>query len=388
MTPETERIIELLSKRIVEPLSDSEERELELWIGDNADRRFLADKLSDADNLAENYRKRSLVNPERAKKEMKRRIGVGSFQRKALTTSLWVAASAAVFGMFQLYRHIAETNPGQQNPPEAIAGLTLSIDSLEPGETKAYIIDKGEKLAVGNGINVQGVNVERLRKQTAHSGPLVLEVPRGGEFIVVLEDSTKVWLNSASVLTYPENFNATDRRVKISGEAYFSVRKDRQHRPFLVECDGQEIKVYGTEFNVRSYPEEKNVLTSLEKGSVSISRADKVGGELFLSPGKQAVFNKESGQATVKSVNIETVTGWRHGRFVFEDQTLRQIMDDLGRWYDFEYEFAAPGIEDMVFMGSIPRYADFSTAMLILEKTGGITFRTSGNKIIVDRKRL
>lgn len=388
MTPETERIIDLLSKRLVEPLSDSEKRELEDWVGDNSARRRLSDKLSDIDSLAGYYRKRTLVNPERARKEMSRRINAGAFKRKNLAGAAWIAASAAVIGMFWLYRHTSGDNTPRQNTGGGLAEITLSIDSLEPGETKAYIIDKGEKLAVGNGISPQGVEVQHLRKKRAHAGPLVLEVPRGGEFIVVLEDSTKVWLNSASVLTYPENFNSTDRRVKISGEAYFAVTKDKAHRPFLVECDGQEVKVYGTEFNVRSYPEEENVLTSLKKGSVSISKKDGSGGELFLSPGKQAVFNKESGQASVKSVNIETVTGWRHGRFVFEDQTLRQIMDDLGRWYDFEYEFAAPDIEDMVFMGSIPRYADFSTAMLILEKSGDIVFATSGNKIIVDRKRL
>ena len=389
MTPETERIIRLLSKRLVEPLSYSERTELEQWIGDNANRRLLADKLSDIDSLAENYRKRSLINPERARKDMRRRINAGSFKRKAITGTFWIAASAAVFGMFWLFRHNSANNTPQQNTEDILANQTLSIDSLSPGETKAYILDKGKKLAVGNGINAQGIEVERLRKKTAHAaGPLVLEVPRGGEFIVVLEDSTKVWLNSASVLTYPENFNSTDRRVKISGEAYFSVAKDEAKRPFLVECDGQEVKVYGTQFNVRSYPEEENVLTSLEKGSVSIAKKDGAGGELFLSPGKQAVFNKESGQASVKSVNIETVTGWRHGRFVFEDQTLQQIMADLGRWYDFEYEFADPEIKKMVFMGSIPRYADFSTAMLILEKSGDIVFRTSGNRIIVDRNHL
>jgi len=386
MSHEIERIIELLSKRLTEPLTDSETTELEQWIGDSPERRNLADRLSDMENLAGNYRKRSLVNPDRARKEMQRRINANSFRRKAKTGSFWIAASVAVFALCWILKYAIGDSPEPEGSVKPMANLTLSIDSIEPGETKAFILEHGEKLAVDDKMNAQGIAVERLRKRTGKKGPLVLEVPRGGEFIVVLEDSTKVWLNSASVLTYPENFTSRDRRVRISGEAYFSVTKDSGNRPFIVECDGQEIKVYGTKFNVRSYPEEENVLTSLENGSVSISRSDKVGGELFLSPGNQAVFNKETKHANVKSVNIETVTGWRHGRFVFEDQTLRQIMDDLGRWYDFDYEFADPEIKDMVFMGSIPRYADFSTAMLILEKSGDIVFRTSANKIIVDRK--
>lgn len=107
----------------------------------------------------------------------------------------------------------------------------------------------------------------------------------------------------------------------------------------------------------------------------------------MLSPGKQAVFNKSTRHAEVKDVNIETITGWRHGRFVFENQTLLQIMYDLSRWYDFRFEFADPELENLIFMGSIPRYGDFSTATLILEKSGDVAFHTNGDKIIVSRKK-
>ena len=91
-------------------------------------------------------------------------------------------------------------------------------------------------------------------------------------------------------------------------------------------------------------------------------------------------------RAEVRNVDIEIVTGWRNGRFVFHEQTLRQIMYDLGRWYDFDFEFAEQELEEMVFMGSIPRYSDFSTAMMILEKIGGISFTVNDGKILVKRK--
>lgn len=154
---------------------------------------------------------------------------------------------------------------------------------------------------------------------------------------------------------------------------------------YIVESANQRVRVYGTEFNIRSYPEDDAVYTTLSSGSVSLSPSSGVG-EIFLSPGKQAVFTKETSEAKVRTVDIERVTGWRHGRFVFEEQSLRQIMRDLARWYDFEYEFADNDAAETIFMGSIPRYSNFKTAIAILEKSGGLTFEVKDNKILVSRQ--
>lgn len=384
MSDNTERIIQLLSKRLLGPLSDAEEKELREWINCDPRRQSLSERLSDSGRLAEFYRKRSLVNPERARKEMHRRLDAYRSGSRKAGSIFWIAgAVAAVLAIVWLM------NPSEQitAPVEVapVAKAKLSIDSLHPGESVAYLNEGGKKVSVSIDEGSQGIPVEDLRKKCRSKGPMVLEVPRGGEFIVMLEDSTKVWLNSASKLSYPESFGADSRRVSVAGEAYFSVAKD-ESRPFYVECEGQEIQVYGTEFNVRAYPEDESVFTTLSSGSIALRRLDHAGGELMLSPGKQAVFNKTTQQAQVKQVNIETVTGWRHGRFVFENQTLLQIMNDLGRWYDFEFEFADPDLENLIFMGSIPRYGNFSTAMLILEKSGDVSFRSDGDKIIVSRR--
>ena len=99
-----------------------------------------------------------------------------------------------------------------------------------------------------------------------------LTTPRGGEFKIVLEDSTEVWLNAESKLIYPEKFGSMERRVAVVGEAYLKVRKDTQ-RPFYVETDGQLVRVYGTELNIRSYEEDGQVYTTLVSGQVSVARA-------------------------------------------------------------------------------------------------------------------
>lgn len=384
MQEDIDRIINLTFKYSLGILTDSEKEELEKWVNEKPGRKELLSRLSDHSLLADSYRKRSLVNSDRACREMKKRMG----EKKKIKIPAFVISTvgaAAVIAFIWIIQP-RPSNVEILHPQLSEETKTLSIDSLFPGENMAYLINGENKITLNADSPIKGIEVKKLKEKIAKNKPIVLEVPRGGEFMVVLDDSTKVWLNSASSITYPENFTATNRKVKISGEAYFAVKKDIDHNPFYVECDGQTIQVYGTEFNVRSYPEENAVYTSLASGSVSVRRSDNVGGELMLTPGTQSVFDKETKSARTKKVNIETVTGWRHGRFVFEDQTLFQIMNDLSRWYDFDFEFEDPQLKETIFMGSIPRYADFSTAILILEKTGEITFKAERNKILISKK--
>ena len=212
-----------------------------------------------------------------------------------------------------------------------------------------------------------------------------LTTPRGGEFEITLEDGTKVWLNAESQLSYPDTFRSDERRVILKGEAYFQVAHNEE-KPFYVESDGQLVRVYGTEFNIRSYEEDAAVYTTLISGSVALQVAGNLNAELFLTPGRQAVFDKKEASAFVRSVNTEVVTGWRKGLFVFEEQNLGQIMATLARWYNFDYEFADNVLSETVFMGSVPRYGDFNEVLEILEKSGGLKFRLENHTVIISHR--
>ena len=141
--------------------------------------------------------------------------------------------------------------------------------------------------------------------------------------------------------------------------------------------------MYGTTFNVRAYADDPYIYTALEHGSISIRRSESPSGEVRMSPGHQALLNREDSKLNMRIVDTQVITGWRNGRFVFEDQPLSVIMRDLARWYDFEYEFDDPSLADIIFMGSIPRYSDFTVAKRILERSGDIELRTADNKIII-----
>lgn len=382
----TDIIIEILCKRLAGgKLSSGESATLEKWIGESpAARGDFVRSLTDTSDKAEAYRLRRLIDTERPLADMERRLGIAS-GRKPFRWKPWAATAASVAVIAVVAATLMIPRSHELTPQVAQSvPKTLRLDEMAPGASMAVVT-----LADGDTVRFSGENEISLAEVAKTAGgkieDLKVEVPRGGEFIVVLEDSTKVWLNSASTLHYPSHFSETQRVVALHGEAYFSVAKETG-RPFMVETSGQRVKVYGTEFNVRSYEEDESVYTTLSSGKVSLSRLDGAGGEIFLSPGKQAVFDKETCEAKVRSVDIEAVTGWRHGRFVFEEQTLLQIMRDLGRWYDFEFEFADRDAASTVFMGSIPRYSNFKTAIAILEKSGNLRFEIIDNKVRISRK--
>ncbi|WP_293883151.1 MULTISPECIES: FecR family protein [unclassified Sphingobacterium] len=156
-----------------------------------------------------------------------------------------------------------------------------------------------------------------------------IETPIGNEYAIILTDGTKVWLNAGSTLTFPESFASNKREVKLSGEGYFEVSHDSK-RPFYVKSNEQTIRVFGTHFNVRSYPNENNK-TTLITGSVQVSQ---FGRSKMLKPG-QAAFSTGS-NLIVEEANIEEAMAWRNGFFYFESTPIKDALAAIKRWYNVD----------------------------------------------------
>lgn len=382
-----ERIGYLILKKLKGNLSSEEEHELELWMSESEEHRQLAERLSDPRHLAEAYERENRVDWHRPMEDMQRRVSKirrRSFMRKAVPAAAAIFVIAFVVGAFWLIPGLNKTKHAD------IIAETLELSDLTPGKTGAVyrgtngrtmLLSASDTSIVANQIEMDGKKSERGEWVN-----LSLEVGRGREFKIVLEDSTVVWLNSESTLCYPEKFAANSRRVSVTGEAYFEVHHEK-NRPFIVDIGGEMIKVYGTTFNVRGYKDEEAILTTLETGKISISDIQNRDAELFLYPGHQARFDKATSEVRMKEVDTEIVTGWRQGKFVFEETPLSTIMRDLSRWYDFNYEFAEEDLKNIIFMGSVSRYADFRTIISILEDGGEVKFSLSGNKIVISRKK-
>nr|WP_321485757.1 FecR domain-containing protein [uncultured Draconibacterium sp.] len=377
----------LLFKRIAGKIEKEEEQQLEAWRLESELHQQLYDRLLDPAYLEHEYKRRKAINVQRPMAEMQGRINAdnGKVFRLHRIKRWAIAASIALLvgiSAIQIFLHTSNKTSSIET-----AKTQLAVSDIKHGETKAVLtMPGGAEVALGanDESNEEAIKHVKSASKMQAETKLNLEVPRGGEFKIVLEDSTEVWLNAESKLIYPEKFSLKERKVTVTGEAYFKVSHD-EDRPFFVETDGQLVRVYGTEFNIRSYNEDQQVYTTLVTGSISLTKANDKSGELMLTPGYQALFDKDNAETFVKTVNTDIVTSWRGGRFVFEEQNLGQIMQDLSRWYLFDYQFEEKSLEQIVFKGSIPRYSEFSTVLAILEKSGGLAFSVNGSTVSISQ---
>jgi hypothetical protein len=205
-----------------------------------------------------------------------------------------------------------------------------------------------------------------------------VSVPRGGQYTITLSDGTRVWLNSESSLSYAEVFNGKERKVILSGEAYFEVSKNEQ-QPFIVQTERAMVHVLGTDFNINAYKDEQKVKATLLKGSIRFSNA---AATTLLSPGEQGIIDGARQGIDKKHVNVNQEVAWKSGYFVFRNNTIHDIMRQIGRWYDVEVEYRGDPPQG-TFGGTYSKNKDIQELLKGLELTGLVHFQIEGRKIIV-----
>jgi ferric-dicitrate binding protein FerR (iron transport regulator) len=191
-----------------------------------------------------------------------------------------------------------------------------------------------------------------------------LFIPRGGQYQLILPDGTKVWLNSETTLTYPTQFSGNERKVKLIGEAYFEVAKNVE-RPFIVDSEGMDIKVLGTQFNVSSYKGASEISTTLIEGAVEVIQEK---GNIKLVSGQQA-YKKEGQEGFEKRyVNVDNISSWKDGYFSFDYQTLEEVMANISRWYNIEYDIIGQPKKQERLGGTFSRSKNLNELLIYLEK--------------------
>ena len=267
---------------------------------------------------------------------------------------------------------------------------------ISPGVTKAeLVLADGHKVVLGTEtidslVSEEGVNIVKDGNGVSYLGNKeegdlaynIMRVPRGGEFKVRLQDGTLVYMNSETELKYPVRFVGKERRVYLSGEAYFEVQRDTT-KPFIVVMNGNEVRVLGTEFNVRSYEDEKCQFTTLVAGKVLLTTHDHRCIELL--PNEQGIVDPQ-GDIRKEQVDVALYTAWKDGNFVFRKQSLEHIMEIVERWYDLKVTFEDEWCKQVSFSGNVERYDDFSKLAEMLEATGSVKFRIKNNEIYVTKR--
>lgn len=373
---------DVIRRRIAGELSEAEEHRLQEWMQQDVKRQKLvarAEKYYASDELPEIGEER--INAAWEKFREAHRIPVKSIRLRLFH---WGVAACLLLafgsGGWLTYKNIYTKQPATQ-----------VAEAILPGSSKAYLI-----LSDGKTIELQGKHEFTDRKVNIRLDSLgityqsadkpgtiaynTLRIPQGGEYNLTMSDGTRVWLNSKTDLVYPVTFAGNERRVKLSGEAYFEVTHDTE-KPFIVETGQMEVKVLGTSFNVNSYQDEPKVVTTLVTGHVQIQSPGQA--LKFLNPSEQSVYNRKSGQLLVHPVNTSTYTQWREGKFVFRDDDLESVMRILARWYDMEYEFSLPELKTEKFYGMLGRYSNVRQLLEQFEKTGKVHFVFEGKKVII-----
>ena len=200
-----------------------------------------------------------------------------------------------------------------------------------------------------------------------------ISTPKGGQYNISLPDGTKVWLNAASTLQFPTAFKGKERVVRLTGEAYFEVAKDKAV-PFKVKMsDETSIIVLGTHFNIMAYPEERKVNATLLEGSIRVQKGSL---NKMLVPGEMA---QVTDKIALHKVNAEEMISWKNGLFRFENTDVRTVMHEIERWYNVDviYEGAIPGNK---ITGFVSRTSQLSEVIKMLELSG-LQLKMLGNKI-------
>lgn len=276
-----------------------------------------------------------------------------------------------------------------------------SAANILPGKNQAYLtLSNGQSIILNNTKNGQiggtpGVIIKKISdsilsysqnnnsnnniKNTTIPDSNSLTVPRGGIYQTILSDGTKVWLNSASSIKYPVAFAGKERRVVLSGEAYFEVAKNKK-MPFKVAVNEMNVQVLGTHFNVMGYPEDKEVKTTLLEGAVKLQSAHH---NTRLVPGQQGVFINSG--FTVAMVNTDDVVAWKEGFFVFDNESIESTMQKISRWYNVEvvFENKKSMLNQHSFGGTISRHKNIDMVLKALEATGSVHFKITGRRITV-----
>ncbi|HSZ31948.1 MAG TPA: FecR family protein [Puia sp.] len=250
-------------------------------------------------------------------------------------------------------------------------GSTIRLDSTSDGaiahedETNILKTDSGHLL------------YQKSNNLEAEAKLNTLATPRGGTFQLTLSDGTKVWLNAASSITYPSSFTGTDRKVTITGEAYFEVAKDRS-KPFLVSVNDMVITVLGTHFNINAYENETQVKTTLFEGSIALKAGQY---NSLLKPGEQAESGNNGKINILQQDDLNQVIAWKTGYFNFRDADLPTVMRQLERWYDIDVRYNGQ-VPERRFRGELPRNLTLKEVLNVLKEVK-INYKIDGKMLII-----
>lgn len=372
----------LIKKSLIKDLSDKEQKELDQLLDDQS-LQDVYKELSDRGYLKKQFMEYEKYSSQKAYREFKERRGHSGRIRivrwVAVVAAVWVLALGVTLWMtFGKKENVAPLPVASKIIPagEKKATLTLADGTeVHVEEITAQILqEKGMNIEYRNGEIVYHKSEEKTTEVVYNK----LEVARGGECMIKLDDGTKVWVNAETKLKYPVTFVGDRREVVLEGEAFFDVAKNE--KPFIVKTSFGDVRVLGTAFGISAYASEPESYTTLVRGKVSVEREGIK--PVVILPGEQVVTSKD-GKMIKQQVDVEEFVGWKDGIYVFKEKSLGEIMKTLERWYNISVDFQEKSLVDLPFTGNLKRYDDINVFFDALTRTGDMKYRVEGNQVIL-----
>lgn len=375
-----ELVAKLITKFLKNELSEQENKDFELWLASDPKHITLLESFRDTATVQEEINYLDAVNTNEAWHTLSDRINVKTSPKIKWGKIISYSAAAAIvvvasIGLWQKYGNY-------EHAGSAIVVAQPNKYDINPGSLKAVFVS-----ADGSSLNLDGRTnhnavletkdgfAQYKNASTKQKGYNLLKTPKAGEYSMLLPDGTKVFLNSASSLKFSTNFNKSERRVELNGEAYFEVAHNKA-MPFIVKFNQTEVEVLGTHFNISAYG--KNSKTTLLEGAIKIRTAK---GQGILKPGEEA--NVANEVLDVHQADTYKSIAWKEGMFYFHEDGIKEILDQIARWYDVKIEYVgAPGAKK--YSGDIRRQATLNQVLQMLNAVSGANFTLKDRTVTVN----
>lgn len=380
------RIADLLAKFVRGTLSVEETEELDNWLEEDPKHKAFFEQMNDPQWQQQSFEFFDHTDQEKAWNIVSaaRREAIQRTAAKNRKRMLYSGIGACL--LLTLGFYFFHSLPNRSAKVQAPVVHSAYGDDVSPGYMHAELITSGgQRITLSDSVNGNiGGYASNLRDRgllyyagnPASNEMHTLKVPDKGTYRLVLQDGSAVWLNAGSSLRYPVPFTGRERKVELSGEAFFAVAKDKVH-PFRVYCRGSVTEAVGTAFNVNGY--HNGVITTLVEGKVRVSDNRN---SVILVPGNSANISADSAVIHVATADTTLTTGWKKGDFIFLHTAFGEVLEQLSRWYGvttaYQNGFDPAG---KTFTGEISRHEPLSKLLSVMELTGIASFKISGNTL-------
>lgn len=380
------RIAEWLAARFTGTATDEDERELREWEGEDEWRRRFVGRVLDRENFERNEKELAHYPSGEAWERVKGRLGADGRRTEMWR---WMVRCAAVLvlllagGVVCWWLGTDEEETVRPTRYKIMAGGTGARLTTGDGEVIDIVAGQcfEQRETDGTLVRADSAGITYRRDTTGRDTTVwnTMETLTGMEYTLALADGSRVYMNAETRITFPVDFRGVERRVRLEGEAYFEVAKDAS-KPFVVETGDVEVRVLGTEFNVRAYKDDEKMTTTLTEGKVVVVMPQ---GKQVIRPNEQLIFDRRNGCFECRKVDASVYSAWKNGWLVFENETLESIMDGLQSWYGVSVFYSSDTVRTYRFTGNLERYDDFYRIVQMIEDVSDVKIQINGKCVII-----